>query len=100
MCKSIFLAAMLSLFLAAAGLVSLAVGEGIRYSEALAMEQDIREGCQSSLCSGPVIFTREYLMNFVIYSSTAIAASMGGVVLLIKRNKWLASNDSTLSRIK
>lgn len=94
--QSTVLTAILSLFLVAAGLLSLALWEGSLYSESLALEQDIREGCQGGLCSHPIAFTGEHFLNLVIYSSGAAAASVGGILLLVKRAKWLASNGSAL----
>lgn len=96
MLKVIVFTAILSMFLVSGGLLTLALWEGFLYSESLAIEQDIRESCKSPLCSPPVVFTSEHLLNLVVRSSGAAAAAAGGIILLVKRNKWLASNGSTL----
>lgn len=92
--KSILYAAIITLFLVSGVLLSLALWEGSLYSELLAIEQDNREGCQSYLCmSGPILFPEKHLSNLIIYLSVAAAAAAGGMVLLVKRDKWLANNS-------
>jgi hypothetical protein len=93
--KLIVLTAIVSLFLVSGVLFSLALLEGSLYSELLALEQEHLEECQIYLCmSGPVLFPEKHLSNLIIYLSVAAATAAGGIVLFIKRHKWLANNGS------
>jgi len=93
--KLIVLTTIVSLFLASAVFLLLALWEGSLYSELLAIERANRESCQSDLCfGGPILFPEKHLSNVMIYLSAAAAAAAGGIVLLIKRHKRLANNGS------